>query len=189
MLNRQAAAAVNHLLEPATWARKALEPFAGAIVAIELGPARLRLAIGPDGMVSAATGADTASLTLSLDLLTAARIVAGDVSARSGVRTQGDDELARATWHVASNLQWDYEDDLSRVTGDVLAHRIGEWLRSAGRASRDSALRAGLAASEYLTEEGRMTPPQAELNAFAEDVDALRDAVARLEQRIAALGR
>ena len=43
-------------------------------------------------------------------------------------------------------------------------------------------------AAEYLTEESRDVVPKAELEAFHDDVDALRDDVERMAARVARLG-
>ena len=43
--------------------------------------------------------------------------------------------------------------------------------------------------AEYLTEESRDLPARVEVEEFLEDVDRLREAVDRLESRVAALAR
>jgi len=189
MLDRQVADVLNHLLARAAWAPEALRPFGGAVVCIAIGAGRWRLAITATGLLAAADGADTPALQVAMDPFTAMRLAAGDAGARSAVHTQGDDALARAVWHVVTHLRWDFEEDLAGLTGDVLAHRIASGLRGTARGTADSIHRAGLALAEYLTEEGGHTPPRQELAAFCEDVDATRDAVERLAQRIAALER
>lgn len=189
MLDRQVADLVNHLLARAAWATDTLRPFGGAVVDVAIGPARWRLAITAAGLLATVDADTPPALHVVLDPFTAVRLAAGDAAARSAVRTEGDDALARAVWHVAMHLRWDLEDDLAALTGDVLAHRIATALRGAARSAGDSIHRAGLALAEYLTEEGGHTPPRQELAAFCQDVDASRDAVERLAQRIAALER
>jgi ubiquinone biosynthesis protein UbiJ len=180
---------VNHLLARAEWAAAELRPFGGAVVSVSIGPASWRLAVTAAGLLAAADSDSPPALQVALDPLTAVRLAAGDAAVRAAVRTEGDDALARAVWHVATHLRWDFEEDLAGLTGDVLAHRLATGLRGAARGTADSIHRAGLALAEYLTEEGGHTPPRQELAAFCEDVDATRDAVERLAQRIAALAR
>jgi ubiquinone biosynthesis protein UbiJ len=189
MLDGQVADLVNHLLARADWARETLRPFGGAVVAVAIGPVSWRLAITAAGLLAAADADTPPALRVTLDPFTAARLAAGETAVRAAVHTEGDDALARAVWHVATHLRWDFEADLAGLTGDVLAHRVASGLRRATRSTADSIHRAGLALAEYLTEEGGHTPPRHELAAFCEDVDATRDAVERLVQRIAALER
>lgn len=180
---------VNHVLSSAPWAKEALRPFAGRRIAVVTLVGRFHLVIGPDGGVCADGAGNDPDLTVVADPVVLARLAAGEVAARSDLRVDGDEGFARAIWHVASQLDWDYEEDLSRVTGDLIAHRIGETLRTLATTARDSAGRMGLAAAEYVTEEARVTPPAAEIAAWLSDVDALRDDIDRLEQHVARLER
>ncbi|MBI1394479.1 MAG: hypothetical protein GC151_00755 [Betaproteobacteria bacterium] len=189
MMTRQVAAAVNHMLAQAQWARDTLHPFSGKVVRVEMAPATVRLAITATGEVTAAGTETETALTVRLSPLTAARLAGGDLSARSDVDTEGDDALARAVWHVASNLRWDAEEDLSRLVGDIAAHRIAGAARSAKAAGSDALARTGVAIAEYVTEEAHLSPPAAELEDFLHRVDELRDDVDRLESRIARLER
>ncbi|MFO1320630.1 MAG: hypothetical protein U1F52_13520 [Burkholderiales bacterium] len=179
----------NHVLATAPWAKDALRPFAGRQVAWVTPVGRFRLSLTAEGGVGPA-GADVdPDLVVMGDPVVLARLAAGDVTARGDLRVEGDDALARALWHVASRLRWDYEEDLSRLTGDIVAHRIGEALRTLGATARDSIERVGRTAAEYVTEEARLTPPAAEISAWLDDVDILRDDLDRLEQRITRLER
>lgn len=180
---------VNHVLAAAPWAREELKPFAGKHVALVTLAGRFVIAIAPDGAVRAGDADADPDVTFVADPVVLARLAAGDVTARGDLRVEGDDPFARALWHVASQVRWDYEEDLSRVTGDIVAHRIGETLRSLGAVARDTAERAGRTIAEYVTEEARLTPPAAQLSAWMSDVDALREELDRLEQRVAGLER
>jgi ubiquinone biosynthesis protein UbiJ len=102
---------------------------------------------------------------------------------------EGDTEFAAAISHLASNLRWDVEEDLSKVVGDVAAHRMADAGRAAAAWPGHAARSAGANVAEYLTEEAKIlvTPLQAEQ--FLREVDELRDAVERLEKRIERLSR
>ncbi len=99
----------------------------------------------------------------------------------------GDAELAAALQYLARHLEWDVEEDLSRVVGDVAAHRIAGGARDFVAWQKEAAVRLGQNFAEYLTEEAGVIAPQAEVAGFARAVDDLRDAVDRLEKRIAHL--
>lgn len=187
MLTRGAAGAINHLLAQAQWARDALRPHAGRAVRIVVAPVTLDLFVTATGEVAEASEDSEPDLTICLSPFTALRLGTGDESVRADVRVEGDDEFARAVWHVATNLRWDAEEDLSRVFGDIVAHRLADGARRGVAAGRDSVGRAGLALGEYLTEEGTLSPPRQQIAAFAADVDAARERADRLEARLRAL--
>ena len=110
-----------------------------------------------------------------------------DVVFGGAVEIDGDNRVAQTLGEVVQGLDIDWEELLSKVTGDTLAHRIG----LQARAGRHWAERTGDTVTqdirEYLQEEGRILPGRDEMHAFLTDVDTLRDDVERLEARIARL--
>jgi ubiquinone biosynthesis protein UbiJ len=185
MLDALAAAAINHLLQGAAWARERMVPFAGASVRFHLPPASATFSIGEDGTLQpAASGVEPAAIIRLTPALAVRLALLKDDSARAEVEVEGDAALAAALTRILGALSWDVEEDLSRVVGDVAAHRIGR----AGRALLDwqAALAANVARSvgEYLTEERAVVPGREALHLFAAAVDELRDDTQRLEKRI-----
>ena len=102
---------------------------------------------------------------------------------------RGDAEVAEGFRRLLDAARPDFEEELSRVTGDVAAH----YLANAARGAADFGKRAGDAfarnLSEYLSEESRDVPVRLEVEEFVEGVDALRESVDRLEARVAAAER
>ena len=107
---------------------------------------------------------------------------------RSGtVRIEGDAEVAQRFRELLEQARPDVEEELSRVIGDVAAHRIANFARGfldLGRRATDS---LATSAAEYLQEEGRDLPVRIEVDEFLKEVDRLRDDTERLEARIARL--
>ena len=102
-------------------------------------------------------------------------------------RIPGDADFAEALSFVAANVRWDFEEDLSRVTGDVVANRFGELVRAFGRWRSEAAASVRANIAEYLTEEKAVLPTRLQAEAFLEAVDEVRDAAERLDKRIARL--
>lgn len=182
-----AAAFLNHLLQAQDWARERLKPFAGKRVELRADPLpRLLLAIRDSGLLesSADSGAD---LTVTLTPGSLPRLFARDEKALAEVQFAGPEDLADAVRDLYRQLEWDLEEDLSRVFGDVVAHRMA----SAGREflawQKDAGVRLGQNIAEYWTEEIPVLARPADIADFSRDVDALRDECAQLEQRIARL--
>ena len=185
MLSAPAAVALNHLLRDAEWARVRLIPFAGSIIRFDVSPLTAAFAIESDGRLAAAPLESEAAALVQLSGPTLVRLVwLRDESARQDVRVTGDTALASALTGVLSAMHWDVEEDLSRVIGDVAAHRMAQ----AGSAflAWQSRTATNLAQSlaEYWTEERPVVASREAVGAFVEAVDVLRDDTERLEKRI-----
>ena len=105
------------------------------------------------------------------------------------VKLSGDAELARRLQRLAERFDPDWERPFARAFGDVLGVQVARAFATALRQARVAARGAAESAAEYVTEESRDVVAKAELHAFYDDVDALRDDAARLAARIARLDR
>ena len=183
---RAAAAAVNHLLRSASWARDALRRHAGKTARFEVFPFAVALTVLDSGEVSpAGAGADAApAATVKLAPGLMLRLAARDESAWREIDITGDTDFASAIHHVTRNLRWDVEEDLSRAFGDVAAHRMAETGRTLRRWGEQAVENTGRAFAEYWTEEQPLIAGGRDLEEFGRAVDQLRDDAARLEKRI-----
>ncbi len=178
-------AAINHVLRGADWARERLSLFSGSIVRIEVTPFAAIIRIEADGTLSE-VGEDSVPIaSIRLGPVTAARLlVMHDDSARKDVQVDGDAALASALTGVLTTLRWDVEEDLSRVVGDIAAHRM---VNAGSRfVSWQASTTANLAQSvaEFVTHEQPLIASREAVSDFVQAVDALRDDVERLEKRI-----
>jgi ubiquinone biosynthesis protein UbiJ len=178
-----AAAAVNHLLRSASWARDALRRHAGKSARFELIPFVVALTILESGEVAPAAADAVPAATVRLGPGLMLRIAARDESAWREVDITGDTDLATAIHHVARNLRWDVEEDLARVFGDVVAHRMAESGRTLQRWGKQAADNTARSFAEYWTEEQPLVAAARDLEEFSRAVDELRDDAARLEKR------
>ena len=101
-----------------------------------------------------------------------------------GVEMEGDAHLGRKIQHILDSLDLDWEEQLSRFTGDVMAHQVGNAVRGLFDWGRKTADTFGLDVAEYLQEESRDLVVKAELKPFLDGVDTLRLDADRLEQRV-----
>lgn len=108
----------------------------------------------------------------------------GDKLFSGEVQIEGDIHLARAFGDFLSGLEVDWEEQLSRLIGDIAAHQVGSKVRAADRWGRRSAATLRQDLKEYLQEEARLLPGPYEIQAFLEEVDQVRDGVERLAARI-----
>ena len=184
VLDSAAAAVVNHLLRGAAWARAELKAHAGKTARFELFPAGFSLTVLDSGEVSAAGVDAVAAVTLRLTPGLMLRLAARDESAWQEVDAAGDTDFAATINQLARNLRWDVEEDLSRVFGDIAAHRMVETGRVFRRWGNQSAEGVARSFTEYWTEEQPVIVAPRELDEFNRDVDTLRDDAARLEKRV-----
>lgn len=189
MLAQVFLAATNHLLTRAGWARQRLQPHAGRSARLDLTPlGTIDFSVSADGHFADWVGDATPDVVL--------RLAPGDLPLGQGleavmrqVRIEGNAELADTLGFVFRHLRWDAEEDLSRVIGDIAAHRLID----TGRALADSGRRAlqglGQNLGEYLVEEQPVLVARPALTGLAGELAELRDAVGRLEKRIERLAR
>ena len=187
-LDAAAARAANHVLRTAPLAMERLARHAGRTASFAVGPLHVSLTVQTTGEVTAAAAGAARDLEVRIPAPLLTRLAARDEAAWREVAMAGDMELAHEISFVARNLSWDAEEDLSRVVGDVAAHRMAATARAAHRWGREAALRLAQGAAEYWTEEAPLVASRVKLGTFVEDVAQLRHAVERLEKRIERLG-
>jgi ubiquinone biosynthesis accessory factor UbiJ len=175
---------LNRLLRQNSWAMERLRPFAAKVVRVDCFPLTLLLAITDAGDAIAAAPEMTPDVTIRLTPGVMLRLAARDASAWSDIAVEGDPSLAAALNHIARNIRWDVEEDLSRVFGDIAAHRMVETGRKLDNWGRQGADNLARSFTEYWTEEQPLIAGRSDVEQFNRDVDALRDDLARLEKRI-----
>ena len=187
MIERPAAAALNHLLSGQAWARERLRPFAGKRVSFRLAPLPdLRLLILDSGLVDASMPRGDAPDDLTVTLKSGALplLLARDEAALREVALAGPADLASTVQALFRDLEWDAEEDLSKLLGDVLAHRVADAARGMLAWQKEAALRLGQNVGEYLTEEQAMLAPGAEATVLARGIRTAAEDCERLERRI-----
>jgi len=100
------------------------------------------------------------------------------------VEIAGDVETGQAFKAVLDAIDIDWEEQLSRFTGDMLAHQMGNAARHAGRWLDHARLTLERDLSEYLQEELRVVPTRIEIENLIEDIGRLGMDTDRLEARL-----
>jgi ubiquinone biosynthesis protein UbiJ len=183
MLDSAAAGAINHLLRREAWARERLLPFAGKTARLSVPPVTMTLAVKASGEVAAAQTPEP-DVTVTVAAASLLDTLRDPQSAAARAEVSGDAEFARAIAYLFTHLRWDVEEDLSKVVGDVAAHRIARFGREAAQVPGRVASSVSRSIAAYLRDERRALPTQGEVASFNREVDALRDDVARLEKRL-----
>jgi ubiquinone biosynthesis protein UbiJ len=179
----------NHLLDAAPWARDKLSAHAGKTALFDVFPVQVSVSVMADGRLQAASSEASPAVTIRLTHLTVLEVLAGGEDAFRKAEVAGDTDFAAVISQVVSNLRWDVEEDLSRVVGDIAAHRMAQAGRAAAAWPRKAAASMAENAAEYLTEEKAVLVTPLQAAEFMREVDELRDAVERLDKRIERLSR
>ena len=175
---------LNHMLAQSAWARTRLAAFAGKCAAISVFPMQLRLLITSEGYVETANTGSNADVTIAMTPALAGRVLVGDQTAQREAKIVGDTALAQEIAFLAQHLRWDYEEDLSRVVGDVVAHRVGETARGLAAWRVEAAKNLTENFRDYWVQERPLVASRIAIERFNCEVDELRDSTERLAKRV-----
>ncbi|WP_457675256.1 ubiquinone biosynthesis accessory factor UbiJ [Thiolapillus sp.] len=182
---------INALLRLDPFARRKLARHHGRVIGIHLRGPEITLYFVPDQqgelqLLGSMEGEPDALLSGSpLDLLRSGDREQGSQQLFNGrVSISGDTGLAHDFGATLAGLDIDWEEQLSRFTGDIIAHQLGNAARRTAGWTRDTGARLESDLAEYLVEEARLLPHPLEVEDFNAGVDALREATDRLEARL-----
>jgi ubiquinone biosynthesis accessory factor UbiJ len=117
---------LNHVLQQEPEAQARLRRQSGKTALIQWRAVSLHLVATPAGLLDLATPSPAPDLTLSLTQSSPLELLSGAITgAKPEVRIEGDVQLAAEVNWLVDHLRWDIEEDLSRIVGDVAAHRLG----------------------------------------------------------------
>jgi ubiquinone biosynthesis protein UbiJ len=175
-------------LDPDSGARMA--SLAGRCIGIDLRGPGLQLFIYPgeqgirikdhiDGEADAVLhGTPLGMVRLGLGNSTEKTLFSGAVS------IDGDVETGQAFKAILDEMDIDWEEQLSRLTGDVIAHQLTNMTRRAGKALGHSRRTLEQDIGEYLQEELRVLPARIETGNFSAAVTRISIDADRLAARI-----
>lgn len=186
MLDLAILQALNHLLAAAPWARAKLAPFAGKRARLVLGPLPLEFRIAPDGTLES-LGTGEPAVEIVLPATAPLALFEGREALMRSARISGAADFAEALGFVLRNLDWDAEEDLSRLVGDIAAHRLVRTAGDFAAARVEAARRLAENVGEYLRYEQPAGIDKAAMAAFAGEVGSLKQETDALERRLAAL--
>lgn len=185
MLTRGPILGLNHVLAQQAWARQRLMPHAGRMLEFHLLPLPdLRLVITPEGLVEAAELEATPDLTINIRPSAVPLILLRHDSLMREIDFTGSADLAQVVRQLFNELEWDFEEDLSRLFGDIAAHRMAGAGREFFSWQREAGLRLARNFAEYWTEEQPLIARRDDLARFSGEVVSLRDNVERLGKRL-----
>ena len=184
MLKPLATRFLQHLTSQNQWSRAHLQPFAGKVVQFDIAFIKTNLLILEDGSLAIAgeTASPEASIHAPPSLVL--RILAGDESAKTQIKIEGDAHLAAELGKVLQHMRWDVEEDLSKLVGDIAANKTATAAKKTFAETKKQTINAAEMLSEFWQEEKPILAKKRHLARFNADVDTLKSDVARFEKRI-----
>jgi len=183
-------AALNHCLKLDPDALQRVRGLNGKIIGVELLGLNIRFYLLPDnvglqlrgehhGEVDVwLRGAPLSMMRMGLGGDQQKALFSGDVE------IVGDTETGQRVRDIMNDLDLDWEEQLSKLVGDVVGHKIGNVVRDVVDWAAQTHSTIEQDVSEYLQEESRLLPHREEIGPFLEAVDTLRGDVDRLEARV-----
>jgi ubiquinone biosynthesis protein UbiJ len=111
----------------------------------------------------------------------------GETLLKSDVEIDGDMRIAEKFSTILREVDIDWEELLSKFVGDIVAHQAGQVTRNLAQCLTESSTAMRMNASEYITEEAKLSPANAEIQYYMNQVDDVRMGVDRLAARISLL--
>jgi len=100
------------------------------------------------------------------------------------VTIEGDTQIAHKFQQLFDKLDIDLEEKLSHLTGDVIAHKVGNFFRGSQQWTAESVETFKLNTKEFLQEETRDLPAGPEADILYSQIDEIRSDFDRLSARI-----
>lgn len=105
-------------------------------------------------------------------------------SIQERVEISGNTAIAQKFQKILTELDIDWEEQFSKVTGDIVAFRITQGVRKSHQWVKDSLNSLALSGREYLQEEAHHMPTLPEFQHFKQAVTDVRNDVDRIEALI-----
>ena len=126
-----------------------------------------------------------ADLTITGQALTLIKLGSDPDSLFSAdIEIHGDVQFAKQLRDLIEGFDFDWEQQLARVTGDTLAYPLAHSIRQLNNWVKNSHISVQLNVAEYLREESQILPDQSQIKEYLSDIDTLRDDTDRLTARI-----
>ena len=113
----------------------------------------------------------------------------GAATSATHLEIVGDVQLGQRLQQLFSEIEFDWEELLAPIIGDISTHQLSEGARIANDFVTRCIDSLAFSSGEFLREELKITPTQQEISGFINGVEKLRDTVERLDARLSRIVR
>lgn len=153
-------ALLNHLAQPANWARQRLQPFAGKRAMFVMPGFGYTFEVTHEGLFQPTPRGSPADVTIFLPPDLPHRLphylLQGIEGLLREVRVEGNAEFATELSFVLKHLDWDLEAALAPIVGDIAAHRMVGLLAPLNHWRKSAVSNVKANAIEYLVYEQKV---------------------------------
>ena len=189
MIAQLATRFLQHITHQNSWAKPHLMPFAGQVITFDFSLLRMSLIILEDGSLATSPYNALPNATVFIPPSLAMRLVSGDAHAKTLIKVDGDVHVATEVSKVLQQMRWDIEEDISHITGDIAAYKIGEVTQSMFAQAKKQTTQLADMMTEYWQEEKPVIAKKRHVEQFNTEVDTLRNDVDRFEKKIEKLAQ
>lgn len=183
MLEQVFLAALDHLLGGAQWAQARLKPFAGRCARIEMPPIVFAFEIDANGRVRQNLNPAMTDVTIRLPSDTPFLLPQGLEKIMARASVEGNAEFATELSFVFRQLRWDAEEDLSKLVGDITAHRLVQGASRFATWQKQATNNLAENLAEYLTQENPLLITTHQFAVFRDDIARLNSELSQIEAR------
>jgi ubiquinone biosynthesis protein UbiJ len=190
VFGRALESALNRLVDLDPETRAALRALDGRAIALTFRdtPLAMRIAVAGERLTIGPVfeGASGLRVTAAPFALLGLALAQGrdDTIAPGKIEISGDADLARRFERIAARFAPDFDEAFARAFGDVAGFQIARAVRRTLVGARGASRAFARDTATFLTEESRDLVAKAELDAFLDDVDDVRERADRIEARV-----
>lgn len=178
---------INHILRNEQWASKRLQSFSGMTIGIRIFPLPIHhMRIDESGTMQPMQDDPDPDVTLTLSPTILPRLLTKEVSAFEQISIAGNRSLGDTLISIAKSLDLGIllESDLSKILGDIPAHRLAQSGMRLLHWHTESMALLCQSWTEYCTEEQPILAKATALTHFAAEIEVLQLQADQLEQRL-----
>ena len=172
----------NHLFQQNEWLKKDFSKYKSKSILFNVGRIHYALKINEAGIPEYLEYLETYDAEIKLTISSAIELMRGNKKA--DIEIKGDIDFATMVSKALKDIEWDYEDDLSEIIGDIPAYQLVKLAKKIAQSTKETSFNIADTFKEYWTEEKLLIAKKRLVEQFNKEVDNLRFDVDRLEQRI-----
>ncbi len=163
------------------------ESLDGKVITIEITDLNFKISLifSQDSIEITENFTGEANTTVRMDIHTLFELVKHRGSTPSNIKMEilGEIETGQTFKNMLDAYEIDWEEQLSKITGDLIANRVGQFTRQMQNLIKTNFSNFSQTTADYIIEEKQLVPHPVEIKEFINNVDLARNHLDRLQAR------